>query len=65
MNPLDNIPEADEIKRGQKLVDLLKLKEAKDDNDKRFNPPRYETSWGTKTALGLFRSVDCIVRGLD
>lgn len=45
---------------GQKLIELLHLKQATDDNGKRYNPPRYNTSFGTKTALGLALTVERI-----
>lgn len=48
---------------GYKLVELLSLKEAKDNNGKRYNPPRYNTSYGTKTAIGLALSVERIISG--
>lgn len=48
---------------GQKLIELLSLKQAKDDNGKRYNPPRYNTSYGTKTAIGLALSVESIISG--
>jgi hypothetical protein len=45
---------------GQKIVTLLNLRIAKDDNGKRYTPDRYHTDWGTKTARGLARSVASI-----
>lgn len=44
-----------EIQKADELVALLGLKEARDDNRKRYTPPRYDTKAGNKTALGLFR----------
>lgn len=45
---------------GQKLIELLHLKQATDDNGKRYNPPRYATGFGSKTAIGLALSVERI-----
>lgn len=64
-NPLDSIPETTEQERGEHLANLLYLKQAKDTNGKRFTPARYDTAWGTKTALGLFRSLGAVIHGLD
>jgi hypothetical protein len=72
-NTLDTIPESVEIERGEKLVALLHLKEAKQcrvtgkpgSGYESYNPPRYHTEWGTKTALGVFRSIAAIVHGID
>ena len=48
-------------------IDLLQpnttinLKEARDEKGKKFNPPRYATDWGIKSAVGVFLSVQRIV----
>ncbi len=57
MNISDQLPPAEEQKRGESIVALLRLKQARDSNGKRFKPARYETTGGTKTALGLFRTL--------
>lgn len=58
------LTEAEETKRGAILASMLSLKEAKQETAHGklpFDPPRYSTEWGTKTALGLFRSIERIV----
>jgi hypothetical protein len=58
MNISDQLTEEEEKKRGEAIVLVLALKEARDiESGKRFNPPRYHTEHGTKTALGLFRTL--------
>lgn len=49
--------------RGENLAKVLRLKIARDDKGNRYKPERYATTWGTKTALGLFDSVACIMEG--
>lgn len=54
------ISEAEETRRGELLVKLLNLRPA-------FVRPKpavtmYHTQWGTKTALGLFRMVERLVK---
>jgi hypothetical protein len=49
------ISEEEETKRGENLVRLFSLKSKKNG--------RYETAWGDKTALGLFRTVHAVVNG--
>ena len=39
------------------MAEDLMLRAARDENGKRFTPARWQTSWGTKTAEGVFRSV--------
>lgn len=56
---------AEEI--GQYFVDFLGLKEAKlpvggGRRLEGYNPPRYYTKWGTKTALGLYNSIERIIK---
>jgi len=65
---LSDLTEAEETVRGEKLVVLLKLKEARQtelysNRTSRYNPPRYYTAWGTKTALGAFRSIAAVMEG--
>lgn len=60
------LTDAEEMKRGETLVKFLGLREAKQETAHgkiSFDPPRYSTEWGTKTALGLFRCVTSIVEG--
>jgi len=47
----------DEHAKGEGIVILLGLKECRDSNKKRFDPPRYQTSHGQKTAIGLYRTL--------
>lgn len=60
------IDEQEEARRGRLLTEMLFLREAKiaSPTSKRlvsYDPPRYATKWGTKTALGLYRSIERIV----
>lgn len=55
------ITETEEARRGQLLADALGLKSVRNQHGAHFDPPRYQTNWGTKTALGLFRTVARIV----
>ncbi len=52
---------------GVRLAVLLNLKQARfDDGTKRgkpYNPPRYHTNWGTKSALGLALSIKRVLNG--
>ena len=63
------ISEEQETERGKKLVALLNLKEATHvpyggKRAEKYNPPRYYTDWGTKTALGVYRCVESIMEGV-
>lgn len=59
------LTEEEEIKRGEEIARVLHLKQALyydgTSRGKRWNPARYYTTHGTKTALGLFRTVQCLV----
>ncbi len=57
MKTLDTISEQAELDCGKQLVLMLNLKQVKDQHGKAFNPPRYQTEYGTKTAIGLFRTI--------
>jgi hypothetical protein len=46
----------DKIYIGRNLADILMLKE-----DKGYNPKRYKTIWGNKTALGLYETIKRIM----
>lgn len=62
---INGLSEAEETKRGELLVSFLKLKESKQETAHgkiSFDPPRYSTEWGTKTALGIFRSIEAIIK---
>ena len=48
---------------GENLAKVLRLKIARDDKGKRYKPERYATTWGNKTALGLFETVARIMEG--
>lgn len=50
----DVLPESEETRRGQLLVDVLCLRPSKEKG-------RYHTQWGTKTPLGLYRTIKRIV----
>lgn len=46
---------------GMQLVELLNLKQARDNDGRRFTPPRYNTTYGTKTAIGLYLTIQRII----
>lgn len=48
------LTEQEETKRGELIAQVLKLKKGKDGY--------YKTDWGAKTALGLFRTIERIVK---
>jgi len=50
----------DKIVIGEALVNILRLKEDKSEN---YNPKRYVTAWGNKTALGIYETVKRIIEG--
>ena len=49
------LSEKEETRRGAMLAEVLGLKRQRDG--------RYKTTWGTKTDIGLFRSVSRIMSG--
>jgi len=51
----NDITEEEQTRRGAILASILKLK-----RDREY-PDRWQTTWGTKTDLGLFRCVERIV----
>ena len=59
---LPDISEEEETRRGEILVSLLNLKPIRPP-EPGSDAPRYRTEWGSKTALGLFRTVDGIITG--
>jgi hypothetical protein len=52
------ISEQEKINIGEKLADILMLRE-----DKGYTPKRYKTTWGNKTALGLYGTIERIIKG--
>lgn len=52
---IDQLPEAEEIRRGKLAAEVLNLK-----RDRTY-PDRYLTDWGNKTDLGLFRTLKRLV----
>jgi len=55
---MENLDVSDKIVIGQSLVNILRLKEDKSEN---YNPKRYITAWGNKTALGIYETVKRIM----
>ncbi len=53
------IDEAEETKRGEALIDILYLRPIRSGPDY----GRVPTTWGTKTPIGLFRTVKRIIEG--
>lgn len=53
-SPKKKITEAEELERGNLLAVVLRMRKSKDTG-------RYQTDWGDKTALGLFRTVQRII----
>jgi hypothetical protein len=53
-----DVSEAEELRRGELLAEVLHLRKRKGPTD---SEPRYQTTWGSKTALGLYRTVERIV----
>lgn len=49
--------------RGLVIAQFLGLKPAKNGDGKHYNPERYNTQWSTKTALGLFESIERLMAG--
>ena len=58
---MQNISEEEETRRGIEIARVLMLKIAKNDKGKRYAPDRYNTTHGTKTALGLFRTLEYLI----
>lgn len=62
MNNPSELSEAEETRRGELLIEMLGLKPVgRNHHEWGMSPPRYNTTWGTKTALGLFRSVSRLI----
>lgn len=51
------LTEQQETKRGELLAEVLQLRLIRSGKD----AGRYRTTWGTKTALGLYRTVERII----
>lgn len=49
---MPELSEKEKILRGEKIADILMLRE-----DKGYTPKRYKTTWGNKTALGLYGTI--------
>ncbi len=55
------ISDSEELLRGKQIVEFLELKPDRELSKNGVN--LYKTSWGTKTELGLFRSLKRIIDG--
>lgn len=53
-----DLSEEEQARRGEAIARALRLKREKE------HPDRYLTEWGTKTALGLFRTVQAQLEGI-
>lgn len=53
-----DLTETEEQRRGELLAEVLKLRKRQGPADPY---PRYQTTWGSKTALGLYRTIERIV----
>lgn len=62
MKITDEIVGQSDADKGQKLIELLNLRQVKDADGNRYNPPRYNTSYGTKTAIGLYLTIQRIMQ---
>ena len=58
---MKEITEEEEFLRGCEIARVLKLKYVKDSNGKHYDPKRFDTTHGTKTILGLYRTVRQLV----
>lgn len=54
-NPQSSITEEEEMRRGSMIAEVCQLKASRD------YPDRFFTTWGTKSPIGLFRSIQRIV----
>jgi len=52
------ISEQEKILIGEKLVEILMLRQ---DKSEKYIPKRYLTTWGNKTALGLYGTIKRII----
>lgn len=50
-----------EQKIGEALVGVLNLKQVRDEDGEHYNPPRYELEGGTKTAIGVYRTLTRVI----
>ncbi len=62
-DPFRKLTVEEATERGRELAKFFELKEARDQYGDRYDPPRYDTAWGIKTHLGLFLSVENIIKG--
>ena len=58
MQSTNQLTEQEETRRGELLSAVLHLRKRKGPTD---SEPRYQTEWGSKTALGLYRTVERII----
>ena len=58
VNGREALTTQEEIRRGELLATVLHLRKHKGATD---SEPRYQTDWGSKTALGLYRTVERIL----
>jgi hypothetical protein len=57
-NKEDEMDEYSKTVIGQAICNILRLKEDRSEN---FNPKRYRTAWGNKTALGIYETVKRLI----
>ena len=58
VNGREELIEAEERRRGELLAEVLRLRKCRGSTD---CESRYQTTWGSKTVLGLYRTVERIV----
>ena len=56
----DRLSEDEERRRGKLIATILRLRVIRKENGGDFSE-LYRTEWGTKTALGLFRTMERLV----
>jgi hypothetical protein len=47
---------SEKILKGKQIAEILMLRE-----DKGYTPKRYKTTWGNKTALGIYETVKRLI----
>lgn len=50
------LSEQEKIKMGEQIAEIFMLRE-----DKGYTPKRYKTTWGNKTALGVYATMKGLV----
>jgi hypothetical protein len=53
----NKVTDYQKTKIGEKIAEVLELKPIK-----KYNPVRYSTQWGTKTALGIYLVTNRIIK---